>query len=334
MLHEGQAKLDTTEHEVAASAYARTVDLEARDGAVDARRTPKTLRGRTGENGRAQHANQVHDRAPENLRRALAAGNGTALDQALVDVGVEEALAGALDDIVLDLDRDISLVEEQAEAEARLRMRPAPQSPYQRFGKRSLDIFVVLGLAPVWLPIYCLIALCLLIFQGRPIHYRAARPGRDGQEFAILKFRTMHADADQKLAHLLRDRPDLAEEFERHNKLQDDPRRTRLGALLRKSSLDEVPQLWNVLRGDMSIVGPRPPATKGEYDTFYGLMAHYIFQHRPGLTGLWQVSDRSLTRYERKIWFDMIYARRCSFLLDVSILLRTIPTVLRGRGAF
>lgn len=321
----------------------RSIDIEADndelDRSMDPRRPPRTLRAVGGVSSTEDETDislDVRDRLLENFHSALAVDTcgDVELQDALLDVEVEEVLDKAVGDIVLEIDRGVALFEEREEVEARLQSSPAPASLYQRAGKRAFDILVVLALAPLWLPLYCLTAVFLLLFQGRPLYYRAMRPGRDCKDFSILKFRTMHTDAHDQLENLLRRRPELAEEFSKHNKLKDDPRRTRLGSLLRKTSLDELPQLFNVLKGDMSIVGPRPPATRGEYDTFYGLMAHYIFQHRPGLTGLWQISERSLTRYERKIWFDMIYARRCSFLLDLSILMRTIPSVLRGHGAY
>ena len=243
-----------------------------------------------------------------------------------------ETLAEVVNEAVRESVREEGLLDEQ------LTPVPVPaKSPntaYVRWGKRTFDLAVVIALMPLWLPLYVVIALALLAFQGHPVHYRATRPGRNCKPFTMLKFRTMHTGADRVLARLLEEQPQLAEEFKKHNKLHNDPRRTVMGRFLRRTSLDEIPQFWNVLFGHMTLVGPRPPATQLEHDTFYATQAAHMLQHRPGLTGLWQVSSRSLTPYERKIWLDLIYAKRCSFKLDVKILLKSIPTVLRGYGAF
>ena len=203
------------------------------------------------------------------------------------------------------------------------------------FGKRALDITVVLLLSPLWLPLYAFAAACILILDGRPIHYSTTRTGRGCAPYRIYKLRTMRKDADAALARLLSTDVAAKSEYLLYNKLKNDPRISRVGRVLRRSSLDELPQLLNVLKGDMSLVGPRPPSTESDTYSYYGDLARYVFSDRPGLTGLWQVSrDRHTTPYERKIWQDLKYARRCSFLLDLKIIARTIPTVLSGRGAF
>lgn len=205
---------------------------------------------------------------------------------------------------------------------------------YTAWGKRALDVTIVLALLPLWAPIYLVVAAILLLSQGRPIHYTAARPGRHCAPFAFMKFRTMRLGAEQDLRRLLQEDPSLVAEFGVYHKLRKDPRCTRVGALLRRTCLDELPQLICVLKGDMSLVGPRPPWRPEEYETFYGSLGPFVLQHRPGLTGLWQVSRRTPAPYERKVWLDMVYATRCSPVLDLKILVRTLPTVLRGHGAF
>jgi exopolysaccharide production protein ExoY len=202
------------------------------------------------------------------------------------------------------------------------------------FGKRLLDLGLVLLVSPFWLPIYALIVFALLIFQGRPIHYLAKRPGRNGSDFRIIKFRTMPLDAEQALERLLAENPELAEEYARYAKLRHDPRITRVGEFLRRFSLDELPQLWNVVVGTMSLVGPRPPASRQEMEYFYGDLAHRAFSLRPGLTGPWQVAREWPFPYERRIWLDLTYSFRCSFRGDLKILLKTIPSIFRGHGFF
>jgi exopolysaccharide production protein ExoY len=205
---------------------------------------------------------------------------------------------------------------------------------YQGFGKRLLDVGLVVLVSPLWLPLYVLIVFALLIFQGRPIHHFGERPGRNGSGFRMIKFRTMPLDAEQHLEQLLAENPELAEEYARYAKLRHDPRVTRVGAFLRRFSLDELPQLWNVVVGTMSLVGPRPPAAREEMEYFYGDLAARAFSLRPGLTGPWQVAREWPFPYERRVWLDLIYASRCSFGGDLKILLKTIPTVFRGHGFF
>jgi exopolysaccharide production protein ExoY len=195
--------------------------------------------------------------------------------------------------------------------------------------KRLLDIFGAgFGLvlcAPVMLVVYLLLSLA-----GRPI-FAQRRVGRDGETFLCLKFRTMVKDADRALAEHLRRNPRAKEEWARTYKLADDPRVTRFGRFLRKSSLDELPQLFNVLKGDMSLVGPRPivPAETVRY----ARRIQSYHQCRPGITGLWQVNGRNLTSYRRRVALDSLYARRNSVGLDLFILLKTIHVVIAGRGA-
>jgi lipopolysaccharide/colanic/teichoic acid biosynthesis glycosyltransferase len=174
-----------------------------------------------------------------------------------------------------------------------------------------------------------LIFLCLSI-MGNPV-FRQYRVGRGGKLFACYKFRTMVNGAEQVLHDYLQSNPAAREEWLRTFKLTHDPRITPMGHFLRKSSLDELPQLFNVLKGDMSLVGPRPivPAEVPRYRT--KIRAYQSV--RPGLTGLWQVSGRNLVSYRRRVALDAVYARRRSLLLDTLILIKTVGVVFVGRGA-
>lgn len=204
---------------------------------------------------------------------------------------------------------------------------------YRRVGKLILDVGIVVALMPLWLPVYLLIAATLLVVQGRPIHHSCRRRGQGCRSYKMLKFRTMHHDADLVLAEVLATDPSLAEEYRQTAKIRNDPRVTRAGSLLRRSSLDELPQLWSVLRRDMSLVGPRSPATEEEFSR-YGVLGNYIFFDKPGLTGLWQVSGRQWTSYSERMAFNLLYTQSCGFWTDLRILVLTIPAVLFGRGAY
>ena len=204
---------------------------------------------------------------------------------------------------------------------------------YQRYGKRALDLLLILVLSPLWILVYLAIMALVLIVDGRPIHYRSTRIGRNGNEIPVLKFRTMHVNADSKLAALLAADPALGDEFKAAVKLRDDPRITASGRWLRRASLDELPQLVNVCLGEMSLVGPRP-VLQSELEDFYGDHAAEVIRHRPGMTGLWQVSGRSLLSYEERVALDVEYSRRCALSSDLVLLAKTIPSVVQARGAY
>ncbi len=206
-------------------------------------------------------------------------------------------------------------------------------SAYLSVGKRVLDVVMVLLMLPIAIPVGLLITLAILITDRGPILYRASRIGADGNDFSIIKFRTMIRDSEAALEELRATEPHIDREYAESIKLRRDPRVTRLGQVLRRTSLDELPQLVNVLKGEMSLVGPRP-VTRHEWDRFYGEQAPFIFRSRPGLTGVWQVSGRSLLPYRQRIKLDLAYAQDCRLTTDLGILVRTIPTVLRGHGAF
>lgn len=200
-----------------------------------------------------------------------------------------------------------------------------------QFVKRQLDFFGALALIIVLAPFLLLVAV-LVSTSGRPIFFSQNRIGRNGETFRCFKFRTMVPDAERVLLHLLENDPAARAEWQRDFKLKNDPRITGVGAFLRKTSLDELPQLFNVLRGEMSLVGPRP-IVQGELNR-YGRAARWYLAVRPGMTGLWQVSGRNDTDYVRRVALDTYYVRAQSLALDFVILLMTIRVVVAGRGAY
>jgi len=191
--------------------------------------------------------------------------------------------------------------------------------------KRLFDVFVCILLLPVVLPLLALCALAILLDSPGPVLIAQERTGRDGSPFRMLKFRTMVRNADElkpKLGHLnVLPPPDF--------KIPNDPRITRVGKLLREASLDELPQLFNVLRGDMSLVGPRPTSFA---PSTYQLWHTYRLEVTPGITGLWQVKGRNTTTFDERLRLDIEYIEQRSFGLDLKILMQTVPSVLRRTG--
>ena len=199
-----------------------------------------------------------------------------------------------------------------------------------RAAKRSLDILVSLAmLVCVSLPLL-VIAIAIKLDSPGPVFYAHPRIGRYGRKIRVLKFRTMARDADQKLREFLELQPDLRAAWDASFKLLEDPRITRTGRILRRFSLDELPQLVNVIRGEMSLVGPRPVVQ--EELVRFGNKAAIVLRALPGLTGLWAVSGRSDITYDERVALEYRYVTSWTFGLDVSILLRTIPVVLLGHG--
>jgi exopolysaccharide production protein ExoY len=198
---------------------------------------------------------------------------------------------------------------------------------YRRYVKRVLDVVVVLLALPIVLPVLGLLAL-LVRRDGGPAFYRQDRVGRKGRTFRLWKLRSMVVDADAQLEAYLAANPEARLEWDRTQKLKNDPRITPVGRFIRKISLDEVPQLWNVLKGDMSLVGPRPMMP--EQRALYQSGAY--FELRPGITGFWQVGDRNDTTFSARAVYDARYAQDLSLMTDVIILLLTIRVVLRGTG--
>ena len=198
---------------------------------------------------------------------------------------------------------------------------------YRNFLKRSLDILVVLVAAPFVLPVVLLLGL-LISRDGGSAFYSQDRIGRGGKVFRLWKLRSMVMDADRRLEDYLAGNPCARAEWDEHQKLKDDPRITALGRLIRKASLDELPQLWNVLIGDMSLVGPRPMMP--QQARLYPGRAYYRL--RPGLTGFWQISDRNHTSFAARAAYDTQYARRLSLVTDLFVLVATVWVVIRGTG--
>ncbi|MGH7074037.1 MAG: sugar transferase [Stellaceae bacterium] len=199
--------------------------------------------------------------------------------------------------------------------------------------KRWLDFVVSLFLLIVFSPL-CLVNIILILCEdGGPVLFRQRRVGCGGREFVVLKFRTMKVNAEQELEQWRQCETELWQKYLANNfKLRNDPRVTSIGRFLRRHSLDEVPQLWNVLRGEMSMVGPRP-LLASELPQ-YGAVASNYKRVKPGITGLWQVRGRSETRFSDRALYDSLYIKRASFGLDIKILMATIRVLLLPSGAF
>ncbi len=210
-------------------------------------------------------------------------------------------------------------------------------SPGALAAKRLMDLALIIAAAPFWVPLVAVIGIAIKICDPGPIFYRQSRVGRFRKPFRAIKFRSMVCNADQKLNAYLDAHPELQSEWQLTHKLKNDPRVTRIGEFLRKTSLDELPQLWNVLMGEMSLVGPRPIIDCSDYDREYIEDHPEVFELykmvRPGITGLWQVSGRNATSYSARVYFDRFYLNNWSLMLDVFILWRTIKTALFREGA-
>lgn len=200
-------------------------------------------------------------------------------------------------------------------------------APVGGIAKRSFDLLIAITTLILMAPTMIIVALLIYCTSGGPVFFVQQRVGFNRRLFGCLKFRTMVVDADKRLSAYLAQNLDAARDWRETQKLKNDPRVTWLGHILRKSSLDELPQLFNVIRGEMSCIGPRPVLLDelkryGAYDQDYS-------RAKPGLTGLWQVNGRSNTSYEHRVNCDRYYVRRWSLGLDIGILLRTIPAVLK-----
>lgn len=201
-----------------------------------------------------------------------------------------------------------------------------------RLTKRIVDLVVAVVGGLLISPIILLIALLIKIDSPGPVFFMQDRLGKNGRIFKAVKFRSMYVDSDERLTKLLEDHPFMREEYETFHKLRNDPRVTRIGRVLRKLSLDEIPQLWNVLRGDMSLVGPRAYLPR-ELSKMNG-SEKIILKVLPGITGLWQVSGRSEVPFAKRLEIDVYYVRNWSIWLDLYILARTVWVVLFSRGAY
>ena len=208
------------------------------------------------------------------------------------------------------------------------------QSRYGRTLKRIGDIVFSLLVLTIGSPVFILIGILVKLSSPGAVFYVQKRVGRNYKEFGCIKFRTMYKDADDLLPNLLDKYPLMRKEFEKDFKLRKDPRITKLGRFLRRSSLDELPQFFNVLKGEMSVVGPRP-IVSNEINK-YSLFMEEVISVRPGLTGLWQVSGRNNLSYKKRVELDLVYARNRNFLLDLEIIILTLGVLLfpMDRGAF
>jgi Undecaprenyl-phosphate galactose phosphotransferase WbaP len=204
--------------------------------------------------------------------------------------------------------------------------------PWALRTKRILDLVGTVAGAVFVVPLLIVISVVVWVDSRGAVLYRAQRMGKDEKAFSCLKFRTMVLDAEAELERVLEENPRLREEYLTYHKLRDDPRVTRLGRFLRKTSLDELPQLWNVLRGEMSLVGPRPYLPRESEEV--GESQEEILRVPPGMTGPWQVSGRSHTSFEERVKLDDNYVRNWSVWLDLILLARTVEIVLFNRRAY
>jgi len=199
----------------------------------------------------------------------------------------------------------------------------------KRFFDIAFSIFAIVVTLPITIPI----AIIIKLTDGGNIIYSHERVGKNGKKFNVLKFRSMYVDADEKLKEILKTDQKAKEEWEKSFKLKNDPRITPIGKFLRKTSLDELPQFINVLKGDMSVVGPRP-VVEEELVKYYKEKAKLYKSVKPGITGYWQVEGRSDTDYDERIKMDEYYIKNQSFLLDLKIILKTIKVMITGKGAY
>lgn len=213
-----------------------------------------------------------------------------------------------------------------------LEVRQNLMSRSSRILKRASDIVATVVFSVFAIPLVALIAMLIKITSSGSVFFGHTRIGHNGRPFTAWKFRSMCRDAQDVLTQYLDKHPELRAEWERDQKLKDDPRITWVGRILRRTSLDEIPQLWNILRGEMSLVGPRPIIA--DEVPRYGEAFELYSKVKPGLTGMWQVFGRNSTTYERRVVLDSYYVRNWSVWLDVYILARTIRVVLGGKGAY
>jgi undecaprenyl-phosphate galactose phosphotransferase len=203
-------------------------------------------------------------------------------------------------------------------------------SLYEKFGKRLFDLIFLALVSPIVIPVILILAI-LVKLDGGPAFYAQRRIGRNGKTFQFYKLRSMRVNADAYLVQLCKEDPEIAKEWETYQKLRNDPRITKIGKFIRKTSLDELPQVLNVLKGDMSFVGPRPfmPSQQMLYENARG---EAYFDMRPGITGVWQVSGRGETSFVARVKYDNLYYRKQSFLTDINLIVRTVTVVFKSTG--
>jgi lipopolysaccharide/colanic/teichoic acid biosynthesis glycosyltransferase len=227
--------------------------------------------------------------------------------------------------------RNATTIYENSEGFGSVDLPPRPNS-LGLAATRLLDIVVSFLSILFLLPLLTLVAIAVFASDPGPIIFRQMRLGHRGRYFPCYKFRTMVQDADARLAELLLNDADARAQWERDHKLKNDPRIIGIGRFLRKSSIDELPQFFNVLKGEMSLVGPRPIVEK-ESSRYGRYISHYC-SVKPGITGLWQISGRNDTTYRRRVALDVAYSRSKSLKLDIMILANTIPSVLLAKGSY
>ncbi len=204
-----------------------------------------------------------------------------------------------------------------------------PAKPFYKFIKRTFDIIISLLALILLSPFFLIIAVCIKAGDKGPALFGHKRIGRNGREFKLYKFRSMVTNAEELIDKFT---PEQLEEFKKNFKLEDDPRITKVGKFLRKTSLDELPQLWNILKGDMSIVGPRPVTE--EETLIFGSNRSLMLSVRPGLTGYWAAYGRGdATGYRRRRAMEVYYVIYRSVWLDIKIMFKTVSTVIKGRGS-
>jgi lipopolysaccharide/colanic/teichoic acid biosynthesis glycosyltransferase len=198
--------------------------------------------------------------------------------------------------------------------------------------KRLIDYLVSLIAFCIIAPIFFFIAICIKLDSPGPVFYRHRRLGRNMRPFDLLKLRTMYQDADKRLEYILNSNAQMKQEFEKTFKLKNDPRITRIGKIVRQLSIDELPQILNIIKGNMSLVGPRPIIDKEI--SYYQNYSLELFRVLPGVSGLWQTSGRTETTYKKRVILDTQYVRSWSLLTDLKLLFKTIPTVISQKGAY
>jgi lipopolysaccharide/colanic/teichoic acid biosynthesis glycosyltransferase len=226
------------------------------------------------------------------------------------------------------MSRELNLTSNSVLATNNIGRCNVPQSPL----RRVFDVTLILIASPYILFFFIVISILIALDSKGGVFYKQTRIGLGGRRFKAIKFRTMVVNADQILQKYLDKSPKLKEEWLATHKLKKDPRITRVGAVLRKLSLDEMPQFWNIIIGDMGLIGPRPIVD--EEVKKYGKCFELYKQARPGLTGLWQVSGRSDTSYQRRVELDEYYLLNRSIKLDLQIILKTVYVVLGRKGAY
>lgn len=206
-------------------------------------------------------------------------------------------------------------------------------NPFNTIAKKCFDIFLSILLLPFLFLAMAMFTVLIKIDSDGPALFRHERIGKGGRKFKCFKFRTMHMRSEEILSDLLSNDRRINKEWHSHHKIKNDPRITRVGRFLRNTSLDELPQIINILKGEMSLVGPRP-VTQDEIDTYYMNNAKLCFSVPPGITGLWQVSGRSDMNYDRRILLDSWYVRNWNIWLDIVILFKTVGVVIKRKGAW